>query len=636
MLRYSVQSLTWLVVTLPALAQKPSPSISFYKQIAPIIYKNCSPCHRPGESAPFSLLNYEDVKRHASTIASVTKRRYMPPWLPQPGYGDFTEERRLSDREVQLIQDWVSQGAIAGPAANAPAPPKFSTEWQMGQPDLILRAAQPYKMQAGGSEVFWNFIMPVPITTTRWVKAVEIRPGNARVFHHANVVLDRSRGARRHEVTPGAGFPGMDLVFEEETFDPDGHFLSWKPGAEPVVEPDGMAWRADPGMDMILNVHLRPTGKEETVTPLIGLYFTDKPQARFPMLVQLEHDSMIDIPAGERDFVVSDDFRSPMDLNVLAVYPHAHYLAKLIEGYATLPDGTRKWLIRIPDWDLNWQGVFRFQKPVFLPRGSTVSMRYHYDNSAENVRNPNHPPAKVMSGNEATQEMGHFWLQVLPVAAGDQRVALQEALVQQRLAKYPDDFSANYNMGDLLLTRGDAAGAVPYFEKAAKADPRSVFAATDLGIALFTAKKLPEAEEQFKRALSMDPSYTDARFDLASLEAASGKFDAAEADFKRVLVERPDHEKARAHLGEVYVLLGDQLAKSGKDDQAAARYRDALAFRASDVDLHIRLGMTLARMERLSESQAEFETILRLQPANTLARQAIDAIQKRMKETGRQ
>jgi tetratricopeptide (TPR) repeat protein/mono/diheme cytochrome c family protein len=631
-----VRGLIWLLVAFPAIAQNPVTTITFYKQIAPIIYKNCSQCHRPGESAPFSLLSYEDVKRHASTIAKVTESRYMPPWLPDTGHGEFAEERRLSDSEVQLIQDWVKHGSPAGPAANAPAPPKFTTEWQMGKPDLVLRATRPYKMPAGGSEVFWNFIMPVPITTTRWVKAVEIRPGNARVFHHANIVLDRSRGARRHEISPGAGFPGMDLVFEEETFDPDGHFLSWKPGSEPVVEPDGMAWRADPGMDMVLNVHLRSTGKEETVSPLIGLYFTDKPQTRFPMLVQLEHDSVIDIPPGDRDFVVSDDFRSSLDLNVLAVYPHAHYLAKTMEGYATLPDGTRKWLIRISNWDLNWQGVFRFKKPVFLPRGTTISMRYHYDNSADNARNPNNPPARVVGGNEATQEMGHFWLQVLPAADGDQRMALQEALVQQRLQKYPDDFSANYNMGDLLLSRGDAGGSLPYFEKAAKADSGSVFAATDLGVALFTASKLPEAEAQFKRALALDPAYADARFDLASEEAASGQFDAAAADFKRVLDEKPDHEKAREHLGQVYVLWGDQLAKGGKDDQAEARYREALTIRPDDVDLHIRLGMTFARMERLSESQAEFETVLRLQPDSSLARQAIDAIQKRMKATGKQ
>jgi Flp pilus assembly protein TadD len=630
-----VRIATCLLVAIPAIAENRTPDVTFYKQIAPLVYKHCAPCHRPGESAPFSLLSYEDVKRHAAQIEKVTKSRYMPPWLPQQGYGDFLEERRLSDAQVQLIADWVKQGSPAGAAAHAPSPPKFTSDWEMGQPDLVLRATRPYQLRADGAEVFWNFIMPVPITTARWVKAIEIRPGNARVFHHANVVLDRSRSARRHEVSPGAGFPGMDLTFEEETFDPDGHFLSWKPGSEPVTEPDGMAWRADPGMDLILNVHLRPTGKVETVSPLIGLYFTDKPQTKFPMLVQLEHDGVIDIPVGEKDFVITDDFRSSMDLNVLAVYPHAHYLAKLIEGYATLPGGERKWLVRIPNWDLNWQGVFRLKKPLFLPRGTVVSMRYHYDNSADNVRNPSNPPKRVTGGNEATNEMGHLWLQVLPSADGDQRAALQDSLVRHRLEKYPEDFSANYNMGDLLLIQGNAAGAVPYFQTAAKADSSSAVAATELGVALFTTSKLPEAEEQFKRALTIDPAYTDARFDLASVEAASGKWKEAAGDFKQVLVERAEHAKARQHLGEVLALWGDELAKSHNDEQAALRYGEALQYRGDDVDLHIRLGMTFARMERLDESQKQFDAVLRIDPNSRLAKEAIDAIMKHRQQTGK-
>jgi Flp pilus assembly protein TadD/mono/diheme cytochrome c family protein len=626
----------WLLVAFPAIAQTRTPAVTFYKQIAPVVYTHCAPCHRPGESAPFSLLTYEDVKRHAAQIAKVTRSRFMPPWLPEHGYGDFAEERRLSDAQIQLIEDWVKQGSPAGPAAHAPAPPKFTSDWQMGPPDLVLHATRPYQLAADGGEVFWNFVMPVPITTPRWVKAIEIRPGNARVFHHANVVLDRSRSARRHEVSPGAGFPGMDLTFEEETFDPDGHFLSWKPGSEPVVEPDGMAWRADPGMDMILNVHLRPTGKVESVSPLIGLYFTDKPQTKFPMLVQLEHDGVIDIPPGEKDFVIADDFRASMDLNVLAVYPHAHYLAKLIEGYATLPDGTRKWIVRIPNWDLNWQGVFRLKQPLFLPRGAVVSMRYHYDNSADNVRNPSNPPKRVTGGNEATNEMGHLWLQVLPTLDGDQRAALQDSLVRHRLEKYPADFGANFNMGDLLMLQGNAAGAIPYFQTAAKADPASAVAATELGVALFTTSKLSEAEEQFKRALAIDAAYTDARFDLASVQAAAGNWESAAAGFKQVLTERPEHAKAREHLGEVYVMWAQQLANAHSDEQAALRYQDALQYRPDDVDVHIRLGMAFARMERLNESQAEFEAVLRLKPDSQLARQAIDAIVKRKQATGKQ
>jgi tetratricopeptide (TPR) repeat protein len=617
----------WFWCALPAMAA--DQAVTFNQQVAPILYKNCSPCHRPGEAAPFPLLSYNDAKQHAIQIAAVTARRYMPPWLPEQGHGQFADEKRLTDQQIQTIQDWVKQGTPLGPAAHAPQPPKFSDEWQLGTPDLVLRAAQPYQLSADGKEVFWNFIMPVPITTTRWVKAIEVRPGNARVFHHANVIIDRSRSSRRHEKTPGAGFEGMDLAVEEESFDPDGHFLSWKPGAEPVVEPDGMAWRADPGMDLVLNVHMRPSGRAETVSPMIGLYFTGQPQKKFPMLLQLEHDGIIDISPGDPDFQVSDDLTLPIGVNALAIYPHAHYLAKLMEAYATLPDGTRKWLIRIPDWDLNWQAVYRFQEPILLPKGTKLSMRYHYDNSRENVRNPNSPPKNVKGGNQATDEMGHLWLQVLPVAEGDQRAVLQEAQSRRRLEKYPEDFSANYTVGDVLLNQGNAAGAIPYFETAVKADPANVMGATELGVALFTASRLPEAEEQFRKALALDASYTDARFDLASVEAAAQKYEAAAADFQQVLKERPDYAKAKQHLGEVLFLWGNSLFDAGKDEEAVSRYRDALVFHASDAELHGRLGVALARLGKFAEAQAELEACLKIDPSLEPAKRALDYVLKK-------
>src|SRR2546426_219780 len=541
----TLRVLLLLFLALPAIAAPSAPSVTFYGQIEPIIYHNCVSCHRPGESGPFSLLTYDDVKRHASQIATVTKKRYMPPWLPQPGYDDFVEERRLSERDIQLIEDWVKEGSPPGSVADAPVRPKFKSEWQLGTPDLILHVTRPYRLPADGPEVFWNFVIPVSITGPKWVKAVEIRPGTPRVIHHASIILDRSRSARRREAEPGAGFPGMDSPFAEHSFDPDGSFLAWKPGSVPIIEPDGMAWRADPGMDLVFNVHLRPSGKSELVSPEIGLYFTDKPRTKYPMLVELEHDGAIDIPAGDRNYLLTDDFRTPLDLVVLAVYPHAHYLGKLLEGYATLPDGSRKWLVRIPDWDLNWQGVLHFKKPVYLPRGTVISMRYHYDNSAANVRNPNRPPRRVRGGSQANDEMGNLWLQVLPVKEGDQRKILQEAVVRRLLEKYPEDFAANFNMGDLLLMQEKAAAAVPYFEAAWKAQPHNAIAAGELGVALAPASRFVEAEQQFRRALELDPKFTDARYNLASAEAANRHWEAAARDFKQVIAERPEDPKAR-------------------------------------------------------------------------------------------
>ena len=387
-----------------------------------------------------------------------------------------------------------------------------------------------------------------------------------------------------------------------------------------------MAWRATPGMDLILNVHLRPTGNPETVAPEIGVYFTDKAQTKFPMLIQLEHDGALDLKPGVRDFLVSDDFRVPTDLNVLEIYPHAHYLAKVMEGYATLPDGTRKWLLRIPDWDLNWQGVYRLKEPLFLPRGSVISMRYHYDNSASIVRNPNHPPKEVKAGVQATDEMGHLWLQVLPVAEGDQRAALQDEFAQERLKKYPTDFGANFNMGDVLLSKGDAAQAIGYFEKAAKSNPGSPVAASELGVAYYTASRLPEAKDEFKKALAIDGRYADARFNLASAEAESGDLEAAVNDFHNVLLENSDYPKAKERLADVLFAWGDQLAQSGDNRQAVLRYRDALTYADDNVELHTSLGAALARLGQTSDARTELEAALKINPSFEPARKILAAL----------
>ena len=620
--------LAWLLlIALSTHAVKAT--VTFNRDIARIIYHNCATCHRPGESAPFPLLSYDDVKRHASQIADVTMRRYMPPYLPQGGYGDFIEERRLSDSEIALIQEWVKAGAPEGLLSDAPPAPKFSSEWPLGTPDLLLHVTHPYQLKADSPEVFWNFIVPVPLTEARWVKAVDIRPSDPKVIHHASIILDRSGSANRQSHGT-SGFAGMDLNIAEDSFDPDGTFLAWKPGSVPIVSPDGMAWEAEPGMNLILNVHLRPSGKPETIGADIGLYFTDKPRTRFPLLIELEHDGSIDIPPGNSDYIVTDEFRTPLDLNVLAVYPHAHYLGKLLEGYATLPDGTRKWLVRIPGWDLSWQGVLHYKEPVFLPRGTVLSMRFHYDNSSGNARNPHHPAKRVKGGSHADDEMGNLWLQVLPVEGGDKRAVLQEAVMKRLLVKYPDNFTANYNLGDLLLTQGNAAGAIPYFEAACKAEPRSALAVSELGLALAAASRMTDAKLQFKRALELDPKFTDARYDLGTAEAATGNWEAAVSNLNAVLSERPRDAKTREHLGEALFAWGDDLASSGDHAAAVTRYQQALEYRPADAPLHNNLGIELARLGRFSEAQAELEGAVRIDPNLQSAQAALAAVRKQL------
>ena len=621
-----------LAVTAGAARAGNAEEVTFYNQIAPIVYRSCAPCHRPGEAGPFSLLTYEDVKKHATQIAAVTKRRYMPPWLPEAGHGEFQDEQRLSDAQIRTIGLWVQEGARAGNPANAPPVPKFTPGWQLGAPDLVLRAQRPYALRADGPDEYWNFVLPLKLVGTRWVKAIEIRPGNARAVHHANVLIDRSRSARIEEKTPGAGFPGMDLNIEADTFDPDSHFLFWKPGGIPWEEPDGMAWRADSSADLVLNVHMQPTGKPEMVQPSVGLYFTDHPGTKLPMLVQLEHDDALDIPAGARDFAVSDDFTVPMDMDVLAVYPHAHYLGHLMEGYATLPDGTRQWLIRIPNWDVNWQAVYRYRTPVFLPKGSVVSMRFHYDNSDGNPRNPNHPAKRVRGGNQATDEMGHLWLQVLPRGAGDRRMELQEAIMRHRLDKYPGDFSAHFNLGALELARGNAAQATSDLRAAVEARPDQPVALNTLGAALMTSGKAGDAASLFERALRANPLYTNARYNLANALAERQQWEQASTELRQVLSESPDDPGAREHLGEVLRLWGNETAAAGRLADAAAHYREALRFRQNDAELHSDLGTVLAKQGRFREATAEFETAVRLDPNLETAKHNLQAAKARLEQ----
>src|SRR5271169_5824889 len=235
----------------------PGQRVTFNRDIAPILFHSCAMCHRPGEAAPFPLLSYKDAKSHARQIAAVTQRHSMPPWLPEPGEPKFAEELRLTTEEIAVIQRWVDQGSEEGEASDLPPAPNFAAGWQLGQPDVIIKADQPFVLPASGSDMYWNFIFRTPVDRTRWLKAIEIRPGDKRVVHHANILVDRAQSARRQEGQPGAGFAGMEIKIASETFDPDSHFFFWKPGTVPQPEPDGMSLRLDKDTDLVLNIHLQ-------------------------------------------------------------------------------------------------------------------------------------------------------------------------------------------------------------------------------------------------------------------------------------------------------------------------------------------------------------------------------------------
>jgi tetratricopeptide (TPR) repeat protein len=548
--------------------------VTFSRNIAPILFRSCAPCHRPGEAAPFSLLSYADAKTHARQIAAVTERRIMPPWLPAADDPKFADDVRLSAEQIALIQTWAEQGAAEGDPSALPATPQFVEGWQLGKPDVVVKATKAFALPAGGSDTYWNFVFRSPVDQTRWLKAIEIRPGDKRLVHHANVLVDRGQTARLLEKQPGSGFGGMELTIESEVFDPDSHFLFWKPGSAPYIEPEGMAIRLERDNDLVLNTHLQPSGKPETLQPTLGLYFTDKPATLHPILLQMDNDRLLDIPAGEKDFVVSDDFILPVDVDLLAIYPHAHYLGKDLRASATLPDGSTQSLIHIARWDLNWQAVYRYAEPMALPKGTTISMRFSYDNSADNIRNPNHPPQRVVAGNRASDEMAHLWLQVLPKhaqrAGVDPRSLIQEAIARHNLQKNPNDFEAHYNLGALLQVRGELAESAAHFAEAVRIRPEDATANNAFGAALLASGRNAESIPYLTAALRARTDYFDAHYNLGNALASQGDFNGALVHFRAAVRLNPQDANAEANLGSA-------LAEMGNIKEARFHYERALA-----------------------------------------------------------
>ena len=393
--------------------------VTFNRDVAPVVYANCTSCHRTGEVAPFPLVSYADVAHHAKQIAAVTASRYMPPWKPQPGWGHFTGERRLTDEQVKLLADWAAAGAPEGDGA-APPPPAFSSDWRLGPPDLVVKMPQPFKVAAdgnGGRDVYRAFAIPLNLDRDQYVTAVEFRPDSRTVIHHALFFLDAAGAGRQKEQQTRDGKPGY-TSFGGPGIPVTGSLGGWAPGAMPEPLPEGWGRLVRKGSDLIVQCHFHPTGKPEVEQATLGLYFAKRPPQRVIAAGNV-HTFAIDIPAGDSDYVREATYHVPVDVDVIGITPHAHLLCKDMKGWAVLPDGTRQNLIWIADWDFNWQGTYRCAQPVRLPAGTVVHMRYAYDNSAGNERNPNVPPKRVRYGEQTTDEMAFLFFEVSPVRRTD-------------------------------------------------------------------------------------------------------------------------------------------------------------------------------------------------------------------------
>ena len=581
------------VIALWAHGAAPASAQTFNADIAPILFDACVACHRTNGPGPFPLTTYDEVRRHATQIAQVTASRFMPPWKVEPGVSHFVGQRLLTDAEIAAIGAWVKAGTPQGDGA-LPSAPKFADGWLLGKPDMVVRPEGVYRLPALQTDAFRIFAIRVPVSKRTYVTGIEFHPGNARVVHHANIRIDRTPATRTLDAADP--LPGYDGLMPRSAEYPDGHFLGWTPGqVAPLVQPD-LAWTLEPGSDLVVQLHLQPTGAEEDVMPEIGLYFSTQAPTHTPSILRLGSQG-IDIPPGDAHYTIRDSYVLPVDVQLLAIQPHAHYRAKIIKGTAQFPDGTSRTVMHITDWDFRWQHVYREQQPIALPKGTRLSMEYVYDNSAQNVRNPQLPPTQVYWGQRSRDEMGDLWFQLLARNDADRarmnseitaKMTNEDIIGYETMLKVnPSDAELHDDVALLYMGMGFAANAVRHFQASAALKPNSAAAQFNLGTALAQAGQLTESLAAFRTALAIKPDYAAARGNLARVLLITGDADGALKEFREAV--RADASNPQNLLG-----LADALAQKGAFDQAVE---------ALDRALRLPMTETLANQVRAKRAQ---------------------------------
>ncbi len=548
----------WMAPQATWAAQRPA---TFTRDVAPILHTHCVECHRPGGAAPFSLLSFADARAKARLIAVTTERRVMPPWQPLAEGPALKGARHLSDSERQVLQQWVADGAPEGDPRDLPAPPAATAGWQLGEPDLVVTMPEAFDLPGGGRDSFRNFVLPVPIAAQRYVQAIEFRPGNPRVVHHARVMVDDSGTSRGLDADePGPGYPGMETPGARF---PDGFFLGWAAGKRPKRE--STAWPIAPGTDLVVQLHLRPSGRTERVQVSVGLYFTDTPPAFTPVMLQMGARTL-DIAPDDRRYEVTDSYVLPAAASLVRVAPHAHYLGRSMLVRATAPGAEPVTLLHIPSWDFNWQDDYDYEQPVVLPAGTRLDMQFTYDNSAENPRNPHVPPRRVTFGPEADDEMCELLLQLVPADprdlqtlqsdVGRKTLSIETAELEKRVADHPDDIEARLSLGAIYMQTNRFDDGATVFDAAARLAPDHAIANYNAGQVAFARRNYAAARQYLERAVGLKPNLVEAHTTLAAVLDAAGDLDAALGHLRKALAARPAHAPAALHLA--HLLSGRQ------------------------------------------------------------------------------
>jgi peroxiredoxin len=408
-------------------------AVSYYRDVLPILQKNCQSCHRPGEVGPFSLMNYKQAVNWASDITQYTHDRKMPPWKPTAG-PDYRNTRSLTEKQIATLAAWEKAGCPEGDPKDASPPMKFLDGWQLGEPDLVLTPEDDMHVGAGGSDLFRCFVLPTGLTEDKSIIAYEVKPGNAAVVHHALNFFDTTGNARKliekekgrakpnaadhgpgYSVAMGIGFVPLPTDGKPGV-PPIGSFGGWAPGQLGTRFPAGTGYPLPKDADIVLQVHYHRTGKPETDRPKIGLYFAKTPvQKQWQTLTVGGMSPLSFIPKGKADHHVKGSAWLTADANLYSVLPHMHLIGRSIKVTMTPPGGEPVVLVDIKDWDYNWQETYWFKEPIRAKAGTRFDVEGVYDNSASNPNNPNNPPQVVLFGEQTTNEMLFGFIGATPV-----------------------------------------------------------------------------------------------------------------------------------------------------------------------------------------------------------------------------
>jgi hypothetical protein len=408
----------------PVRAQQPAASTpTFSRDVAPILYKQCVSCHRPGEAAPMSLLTYEQARPYARAIANAVTNRTMPPWHADAPAGTFHDERVLTEAERQTLTEWVAGGAPNGDPTLAPSPPLFVEGWTLGTPDVVLEMQEAYRIPAKGTVEYEWFYIPTNFTETKWVKSIEVRPGSRAAVHHVLVyhrakpdgkMAPVARGNQKHQSNMPAAEPGISEHPRRTDLNsmPPRLVATYAPGTNPQAAPPGTAFRLEPGGILELQMHYTATGEPASDRTKVGITFaTATPQRE----VRAQHffNAAMKLPAGAANVAISTDLEFMQDATVWGIFPHTHLRGTRWAYTLELPSGEKKPILSVPRYDFNWQTYYMFKEPLQVPKGSKMISTAWYDNSAANKSNPN-PKVDVRWGDQTWQEMQYTGVMLSP------------------------------------------------------------------------------------------------------------------------------------------------------------------------------------------------------------------------------